>query len=197
MARKGLQQIPDAVLDGPFVIGIDPGLKGGIVTLNCNGDIVLMAPLKTLELSSKKLHYDPGWIYGYLGDDLWDYICINNTNSNVDITVGIEQMQAMPSKIKGGTGNYTTGYGYGLYIGVLASLSYKYLEISPRTWQAEMLAGVTGEDTKTKAAKVATALFPSVDFVVGEKSRKLHDGLVDAALIARYTWANKIRNKRR
>lgn len=78
---------------------------------------------------------------------------------------------------------------------------FAYEPIHARTWQQEMfegervatdcplddvLEGEFQEDTKDVALKVAKRLWPKHNWLATKRSRKPHDGMIDAALIAEY-----------
>jgi hypothetical protein len=105
--------------------------------------------------------------------------------------VVIEKQQAMPpmrGRSQGAASTFSTGYGYGLWHGLIVGARLPMLCVHPRTWQSAMLRDIGGEDTKARAAIAAGRLFPGVDFRATERCRNWHDGKVDAALLAWYGW---------
>ena len=61
----------------------------------------------------------------------------------------------------------------------------KAMPVYPATWQACILTGYTGEDSKAKAFQAAQSLWPDWDFMM-PRARKPHAGMVDAACIAEF-----------
>lgn len=104
--------------------------------------------------------------------------------------VVLEKQQAMPSMVQGRTqgvaSSFSTGYGYGLLLGIATGLGLRVICPHPRTWQAKLFRDVPGDSTKAKSIIVAGRLFPSVDMRATERCRKPHDGKSDALLLAYY-----------
>ena len=77
---------------------------------------------------------------------------------------------------------FTFGMGFGLVKGVVLGLRLPLVEVTPQEWKRKILKGYPkgSEDT------VAKKLWPNQSFLATERSRKPHDGIIDAALIAEY-----------
>jgi hypothetical protein len=75
----------------------------------------------------------------------------------------------------------------GMIEGVLVALGIPYERVPAQVWTREMHVGL-GKDMKAKdkSALVAGRIFPFMDFRENPESKKIHDGLIDAALIAEY-----------
>ena len=59
--------------------------------------------------------------------------------------------------------------------------------VVPQTWQKVCWEGVPKQDnTKATSLLAARRLFPAEKFLATQKSSVPHDGLVDAALLAKY-----------
>lgn len=54
----------------------------------------------------------------------------------------------------------------------------------PAQWQKIALLGFSGQDVKARARQAAQSLFPEQDFMATPRSKKPHQGLVEAAMIA-------------
>jgi hypothetical protein len=122
-------------------------------------------------------------------------------NSFVDIHVVIEDLHSVfGSSAKS---NFAFGINNGLVIGMLQTLELPYIKVAPKTWQKEMWQGIrpikinTGKkkkdgtpkykiDTKATSLIAANRLFPKESFLATERSKKSHDGIVDAVLLAEY-----------
>ena len=80
------------------------------------------------------------------------------------------------------------GIGYGVIKGCAMSLGCQYIEVSPKTWQAQMYKGTDARiKSKEKAYQAAKMIWPNIDqYAIIGKSKKPHDGVVDASLIAEY-----------
>ena len=153
------------------VIGIDPGITGGIVVLNEDGDIVqaLRTPIYT---EKGKKHYDvPGM----------REILMRAAREGGQPLAGIEKVGTLPRD--GRVGAFNFGVGYGLWLGLLSALYVSYMEVTPQGWQSRMLAGLPkGPQTKASAVRASKSLFPHIPIGV-----KADWGIADAALIAEYT----------
>lgn len=88
----------------------------------------------------------------------------------------------------------------GIIEGMCVLLKLPYTVVGPKTWQKAMFSGAkiqtktkkvegvskTVTDTKATATLVAKRLFPQETFLKSDRSKKPHDGLVDACLLAEY-----------
>lgn len=152
-----------------FVAGIDVGLKGGIATHDGNGllDVVPMP------LVHGEMH--PSVVISYLV----------GLNKKID-HVFIEHSQAFP-KMVGKSSVFNFACGFGILQGVVAALSIPYTLVKPREWQREMHKGSPADsDPKARSAYAAYSLFPNTTFLASDRCTKIHDGMIDAALIAAY-----------
>lgn len=153
-----------------MVMGIDPGIGGGVVALSQDGflDYALRTPV--IKDKSKR-HYDiPGMVAAIT----------DASDRTDDLLVAIEKVGAMPRD--GRVGAFSFGKGYGIWLGILGARSIPYLEVMPQRWQGRMLAGLPrGPQTKTSAVQRCKALFPTLPIKV-----KADWGMADAALIAEY-----------
>ena len=83
--------------------------------------------------------------------------------------------------------NFTFGYVCGQLDAILKCNNIPHSKVPPKTWQKEMWVGVPKQDdNKATSLLAATHIFPGVDFRATERSKKAHDGIVDAFLIAEY-----------
>src|SRR3990167_9925919 len=146
------------------IIGIDNGLDGGIVILGDSGLVVEKHITPVIGVSGKgKRAYDvPG-----MTRILRPYT--ENTK------VFIERAQAMPGQ--GVSSMFSIGYGYGLWTGILTAMAIPFEVVGPRTWQAEMFAGMNRDDTKRASALVAARLSPGTDWGPDERCRVTPDRL--------------------
>lgn len=148
------------------VVGIDPGLSGGLAAITPEGlDLCVMPALSV----AKRRYLDEQAIVRWLMT-----YAPNKTH------VCIEAVQAMPKQ--GVTSMFTFGTGWGLVRGICAGLGLPYELARPQEWQGAILKG----QPKGSEYLVASRLWPNTDFRGSERASKPHDGLVDAALIAEY-----------
>jgi hypothetical protein len=161
-----------------MIIGIDPGKKGSVCLMTLSGVIsnIWLMPLD----SAGKLDFGGVWrIFCEMPEGI--------------ARVGIERLLSFPSDcsgdrhVDGRIGTMTMGINWGVLIGCIVAKKYPFEVINPRTWQAVMCKNVDQSLlAKAKAEIVAKRLFPNQNWLIG-KSRKPHDGAIDAALIAEYT----------
>lgn len=102
------------------------------------------------------------------------------------VHVGIEHVHAIQQRA-GASSNFSFGMGKGILMGLTEGLGHRYTLVNPRTWQKIAWEGVTRQkDNKHTSLLAAKRLFPGYSFLATPKSRKPHDGIVDAILIAYY-----------
>lgn len=148
------------------VLGIDPGLNGGLAFLNEEG--ITLVPMPTIAGKD----YDIQAIKRYL------------VEFKPVLTV-LEQQISMPGQ--GLSSTLQTGKGYGILLGLLAGMEMPHQVISAKTWQGKLFTGVAAKlDTKAKSEIIAKRIFPSADFRRSDRARVAADGLTDAACIAEY-----------
>ena len=146
-------------------IGVDPGLKGGLFAINGPYSRQLVMPT-VLVKNKPKL------------DGIKIVEWFNKFAGQFFVT--IELVHAMPKQ--GSVSMFSFGMGYGLIQGICLGLGLPYQLVRPQEWQKEMLKG----QPKGSEYLVASRLWPDIDWRATERSKKPHDGLVDAALICEY-----------
>ena len=72
---------------------------------------------------------------------------------------------------------FTIGYGYGLWIGVLATLQIPYTNVRPGIWKRALTLGKDKEASRLRAMQ----LYPGADLRL-----KKHHGRAEALLLAAY-----------
>jgi crossover junction endodeoxyribonuclease RuvC len=146
------------------IVGIDPGLQGAVAFLPERGGSINVVDTPSFLLSGKARDYDvPG---------MMSVLRVYEMGH-----VFIERWQARPEASPQSMGKI--GYGFGLWVGMLAALLVPYTVVWPQTWQKEMYAGAVGEG-KERSLLIASRLWP--DLVI-PKTR--HDR-ADALLIAEW-----------
>lgn len=175
--------------------GIDPGLSGYFAVLAADGRTVLRQATCPA-FPSAKGHPDKYDVPGMfrLCRDL----------AGLAALVVIEKQQAYPDQ--GAVSNYTTGFGYGLWVMALTAAGVPYEELAPITWKKAMgiqaesaAAGTVGQlDDKARKARrasmrkealaravtKASALFPGYDLRATERSRTPSPDKATALLLA-------------
>lgn len=151
-----------------MIVGIDPGLSGGIAVLDKGKPVILavmpsMAGLiQTREFARFFKEFDPA-----------------NTK------VIMELAQSFPKQGVASSFNY--GRGFGNLEGALAAIGLSYTLVRPHVWTKEIHMGIQKElPPKQKSLIAVDRLFPGTDLKASARCRIPHDGLVDALLIAEY-----------
>ena len=93
-------------------MGVDPGLAGAIAVLDAHGTLAALADTPTLTL---KVQRGTRQVY-----DVPGMAALLRSYAGHQCQVYIEEAQAMPGQ--GSRSMYTVGLGYGLWLGILASL---------------------------------------------------------------------------
>lgn len=147
-----------------YVIGIDPGKKGGLC-LMMNQTILHTSPIPDL-------HRD---LYEKLLD--WKETAVS---AALDPVVYLEVVHASPQM--GVSSAFTFGKGFGLLLGLLTALEFRLELVSPQRWQK--LYGVkprskclSNTEHKNLLKSVAQRLFPKLTIT---------HAIADAILIAEY-----------
>jgi hypothetical protein len=161
-----------------LIIGIDPGLDGGIAMLRGDGSVAAVCAMPTMPHPS-----------GIGTRREYDMATIRRTIDMVKLSLGgihvcLEKQQPFPKQ--GGVSNYSIGHGFGLLEGLLCGMAVAYSVVHPRTWQKVMLGGIGKGESKSAAAIVATRQWPELDMRKSDKCKAAHDGIIDALLLAEY-----------
>lgn len=141
------------------VLGVDPGVKGGMALLRLDGTIASVWTFR------------PGDDEGLVVSAVGDAVTLLRAYSSLECV--FERVGYMPSD--GGQGAFTFGAINGLLRGALLALGVRPRYVYPQAWQTELecLSGGSKNVTKLRAKQ----LFP------GEK---VTHGSADALLIAEY-----------
>lgn len=178
-----------------YVSGIDPG-KDGALALIGDGKLV------------------DRWPTPYLPDGSLDLpeFCKLVSNLPAGCNVFLERVHAIYGS--SATGTFEFGRAWGMAETALVMAKLPYTMVPPKTWQKEAWQGIveirkpstvvetvdkkTGEkvkkekpgaiDTKAMSLLAVKRLFPDADLRRTEKSKKPHEGIVDAILIALYGY---------
>ena len=152
----------------PNIIGIDPGLTGGIALIA--KDKIEVHKMPVLQLKKGKIIDEHA-------------LCTRLETLAADmgsLLVVVEHVHAMPKQ--GTVSMFNFGLGFGLIRGILCGLKKRYILVRPQEWKREVLKGYP----KGSEIQVARSLFPGVDLIQSKRARKPHSGIVDALLIAEY-----------
>lgn len=160
------------------VIGIDPGKDGAIAVIEDSIDVMTFPKIgKELDVKG-------------LSDKLTELI----DDKTLVVTEDVHSLYGV-----GAGSTFSFGWSVGLIEGILTALRVSFFKVQPKAWQKEMWQGVSPiykpskpeqkrkiVDTKATSLVAAQRLFPRVDMRPTERSKKPHDGIVDALLLAEY-----------
>jgi crossover junction endodeoxyribonuclease RuvC len=150
------------------IIGIDPGISGGIAYL-VDGELLVVDPLPT----RARLHGSGQQIDGA---ELRSWIMEHRQGQQV--LALLEAVASRPGQ--GARSVFNFGHSLGIIEGALAALGVPYRLVSPPVWKKR--AGLTGKD-KAASRSLAGQLYPDH---ADRFKRVKDDGLAEAALIARF-----------
>lgn len=143
-----------------YYVGIDPGKKGAFAVIDEYGALITVEKKVTAhDLTQLMRTFRPRHVF-------------------------VEKAQAMPKQ--GVASTFSYGQGFGELLGVLTATNIAFTLIRPTTWTKLMHQGTAGAETKKRSAEAFGRLFPAAVEKTRLKSGRLHDGIVDAALIAIY-----------
>jgi crossover junction endodeoxyribonuclease RuvC len=152
-------------------IGIDPGLSGAVAVLHGNGELVFF-DTPTTQISSGKKNKNV-YIENKMTGILKGFV-------DYGVHVMIEKQQSMPKQ--GLSSTFQTGYGYGVWIGIINALGYPYTIVTSQRWKKVMMDGMGKE--KAASCVRAQQLYPDAELFTPR--RRALDGRGNAALIATY-----------
>lgn len=172
-----------------YAVGLDVGRNGAIVIIDENNKTTTYAMPKV-----NKDEIDIHQIARIIND-------LKSKTERENIHACIEDVHSIFGV--GASANFQFGRSLGILEGVISALHIPFTKVSPKIWQKEMWLGIspvqtnTGKKTKegnikfktdTKATSLLAAkrLYPDLDFRATERSKKAHDGIVDALLIATF-----------
>ena len=153
------------------IMGIDPGNTGAFAGITLKGDFIKsleMWDMPLVKTKSGKNEVDPRCVIDILTGFDADYVFIEKA-----------QPMARFGKKQGvaSTGGYMKGYG--VLLGVIAALGFKYEEVTPQAWKKALLSEA-GLD-KTASRKRAEEVYEGVKFPLVKDHNK-----AEAFLIAIY-----------
>lgn len=157
-------------------IGIDNGINGAMTVMK-DGKIIDKIIMPTILSTKNKKEYDMQGIIKFL-------------EKYIKATVILEKAHAMP--ILGSVQAFNFGRGYGIMLGILSALKMSYTIVHPKTWQKSMFRDINHKDTKQASAIIAQRLFPNENFRATERSKKVHDGITDSALICYFGYKENL-----
>ena len=148
-------------------IGVDPGRGGALAVLTADGALVALHDTPTLTVSTSR-----GTRQEY---DVPGMVALLQPYAGLQAHVLLEESQAMPGQ--GVRSTWTTGYGFGIWIGLLAALQLPHTRVRPAIWKRALGLGKDKEQARLRAMQ----LFPAADL-----RRKRDHGRGEALLLGYY-----------
>ncbi len=153
-----------------MVIGIDPGLKGGICIATPDIDF----------WSTYAMPVTGG------GIDLRELKLILTVPLNrppADLVV-IEKVHSMPKQ--GVSSSFKFGDGFGSLKGLCVGLGLPFILVTPQKWKKTVLAGYDWKGNKDISIVWVKQRYPDISLRPTERSRVDSHGLADAVCLAQY-----------
>lgn len=157
-------------MNPPVVVGIDPGLDGGIAGLDAaTGALLWIEDMPTTGQGRDRM-VSAAHLADILQPELVKVACIEVVSTRPGLS--------SPAVLK-------TGTGYGILLGVVAALRMPVTYALPSRWKRDM--GLSSD--KNESRRRATETWPTMS----EYFRLIkHDGRAEAALIARWAWQREV-----
>ena len=155
--------------------GIDNGLKGGIVVLDSNANVIqhIIMPV----IKGKKDEYD-----------IKELVSIFDSLKQIDNDIRIYLEKAYVRPIQGIRAAFGTGFSLGMIQGILESKKISYEIVNPTVWMKAVFLGVYNKKEKKQSVLWAQRKWPNTDWRTTERCKVINDGLTDAAGIAYYGY---------
>ena len=151
------------------IIGIDPGLSGGIAVLENNRVLNIFDMPVMSEGKKNKRQLNSAQLVTLIKE---------NIKSNEDVAIVVEQVNAMPGQ--GVTSMFNFGQTFGAIKGVCAALGLPIFFVRPSKWKKHFeLINSSKDSSRTKAIEMYPALS-------NQLAKKKDVNKSDAILIARF-----------
>ena len=159
------------------IIGIDPGLNGAIVIME-NNKVLSVFDMPVMSEGKKNKRQ--------LNSAQLVRIIKENTLTNDDINVVVEQVNAMPGQ--GVTSMFNFGQTFGAIKGVCAALELPIFFVRPAKWKKHFeLINASKDSSRTKVIE----MYPTLSNVLAKKKDVNKS---DAILIARYFSETRLKD---
>jgi hypothetical protein len=164
------------------VLGIDPGLDGGLVLIDKMGAVLDYHPMPVIKRTGKRQKKREPDLQGIM--DLC--LKLNPTKTY------LEQVSSRSGN--GSVSMFNFGFGFGVLLMGLTALRLDYALVRPQTWCKEMhriLPESIRTDKQIEAKQRSRMVFDIMypDLPLRKKSQRettIHSGMMDALLIAEY-----------
>ena len=159
------------------IIGIDPGLNGAIVIME-NNKVLSVFDMPVMSEGKKNKRQ--------LNSAQLVRIIKENTLTNDDINVVVEQVNAMPGQ--GVTSMFNFGQTFGAIKGVCAALELPIFFVRPAKWKKHFeLINASKDSSRTKVIE----MYPTLS---NDLAKKKDVNKSDAILIARYFSETRLKD---
>ena len=158
----------------PLILGIDPGVSGGIAFYDPTQPLDSVAAAYIVDMPALRA------ARGTTAQDVDVPALVKLLRHVGGISCAfVEQVTSRPRQ----AGQFAFGVNYGRVLGMLETLGITVVHVAPSKWKQEL--GLRGED-KSMSVKLASQLFPGIaKQFVGPRGAAL-DGRAEALLIAYY-----------
>lgn len=144
------------------IVGIDPGMKGGVAFCWNDGADRFACPMPQ---TRRQLFL----------------VLLEYTQRHSHIKAVVESVHSMPGQ--GVSSTFKFGKGCGEILGILTALGAEIIEPTPQAWKKVVLAGT--DKSKDAAIQVAENLYPDIQ-LIPKGCRKPNDGMADAVCLMHY-----------
>ena len=159
------------------IIGIDPGLSGAIEVLENNKVLNIFDMPVMSEGKKNKRQLNSAHLVNLIRE---------NINSNEEIAVVVEQVNAMPGQ--GVTSMFNFGQTFGAIKGVCAALKLPIFFVRPSKWKKYFeLINSSKDASRTKVIE----MYPTLS---GQLAKKRDVNKSDAVLIAKFYFETKLKD---
>lgn len=151
------------------VVGIDNGLDGGLCAVR-NGKVLKKCAMPTTEREGKR-EIDIGHVLSW----------VRQFEDPVRLVIEEPLKHARSSQAV-----RSMALSFGQLLALCRLEGYDHRIVQVNDWQRKVLGRVARGGTKTVALAVAKKLQPGESWLASSRSKKPHDGIVDAYLLAYY-----------
>jgi crossover junction endodeoxyribonuclease RuvC len=152
-----------------IILGIDPGLSGGVAVLNDHAQLIEAIPMPVRAKTDTKMEMD--------GAALTKFI---ERHGTVIFMLVLERQRPMLAFRQSAQTGFSLGRSQGLVEGIVAALRIPLTLAEPQVWKKYYgLKG--GKENKQLSRAKAAALYPTAPL-----DRKKDEGVAEAILIARW-----------
>jgi len=157
------------------IVGVDPDVSGALAVIKSEDQ---GAAAEVLDVPCVKVAV--GKTMRRRHDTCSIATLVHQLNAPRGSVAYVEQAQPFPKD--GKQGWYSTGFGYGAWVGILVASGFRVVPVRAQAWKKA--AGICGREyTKDDSRALASMLFPELSPLL---KRKKDHGRADALLIARF-----------